>query len=184
MKPFWVYILRCGDGSYYCGHTDDLAQRLGQHDAGDQGYTSTRKPLELAWQGEFESREAALAFEIQVKGWSRAKKEALMRGDWASVQALARSRGLRQAQPERVGGVARGTGTQSDSVTPGRPDHPNPVRLDLTNPVGTDPTNSVGPDATNPVRPEPVEGLFLSLRDGEEKDSPSTSSGTRSRYCY
>ncbi|HCE93583.1 MAG TPA: methylmalonyl Co-A mutase-associated GTPase MeaB [Acidovorax sp.] len=111
MRPFYVYILRCADGSYYVGHTDDMELRMQQHQNGDVGYTALRKPIELLWQGEFETREGALAFELQVKGWSRAKKEALMAGDWERVQELAQSHGnstsapwLRQAQPERVGG--------------------------------------------------------------------------------
>lgn len=62
-----------------------------QHYAGEIGYTSTRKPVELVWQGEFETREGALAFERQVKGWSRAKKEALILGDWDEIKQLARS---------------------------------------------------------------------------------------------
>jgi predicted GIY-YIG superfamily endonuclease len=78
MKPFYVYMLRCGDGSYYTGQTDDLVSRLQQHDSGHVGYTSTRKPVELVWQGEFETREGAIAFEQQIKGWSRVKKEALL----------------------------------------------------------------------------------------------------------
>jgi LAO/AO transport system kinase len=113
VKPFFVYLLRCGDGSFYAGLTDDLSTRLQQHQTANAGYTATRKPVELVWQGEFESRERALAFEQQIKGWSRAKKQALIAGDWAKIQALAVSRstgispgasGLRQAQPER--GVA------------------------------------------------------------------------------
>ena len=75
MKLFCVYMLRCGDGSYYTGQTDDMDLRLQQHDTGKIGYTSTRKPVELIWQGEFETREGAIAFEQQIKGWSRAKKE-------------------------------------------------------------------------------------------------------------
>lgn len=86
MKPFFVYLLKCSDGSYYGGQTDDMAARMFQHDAGEIGYTSTRKPVELVWQGEFETREGAIAFERQIKGWSRAKKEALIRGDWTAVQ--------------------------------------------------------------------------------------------------
>ena len=112
MRPFYVYILRCADGSYYVGHTDDMELRMQQHESGDVGYTALRKPIELLWQGEFETREGALAFELQVKGWSRAKKEALMAGDWERIQELAKSQGkvastprLRQAQPERVGGA-------------------------------------------------------------------------------
>ena len=62
MKPFFVYLLRCGDDSFYCGHTDDLEARLRQHEEGDVGYTAMRKPLALAWQGEFETREGAIEF--------------------------------------------------------------------------------------------------------------------------
>ena len=113
MKPFYVYLLRCGDGSYYAGQTDNLDVRMMQHNVGEIGYTSTRKPVQWVWQGEFESREGAIAFEQQVKGWSRAKKEALIAGDWTKIQELAKSKtpiqtasqaGLRQAQPEREGG--------------------------------------------------------------------------------
>ncbi len=113
MQPFYVYLLRCSDGTYYCGQTDNIEARMQQHHFGETGYTATRKPVELVWQGEFETREGAIAFEQQVKGWSRAKKEALMAGDWGRVQALAKAHGsaldgpiavvagLRQAQPER-----------------------------------------------------------------------------------
>ncbi len=110
MKPFFVYMLRCVDSSYYAGQTDNLDARLHQHTSGQIGYTATRKPVELVWQGEFETREAAIAFEQQIKGWSRAKKEALIAGDWKKIQVLAQSKqnpqvsnltGLRQAQPER-----------------------------------------------------------------------------------
>ena len=57
-----------------------------QHFAGEVGYTATRKPVELQWQGDFETREGAIVFEQQIKGWSRAKKEALIRGDWDAIQ--------------------------------------------------------------------------------------------------
>ncbi|MBS7806965.1 GIY-YIG nuclease family protein [Variovorax sp. PCZ-1] len=104
MKPFYVYILRCADDSYYCGQTDCIESRMQQHESGELGYTAIRKPVQLIWQGEFETREAAIAFEQQIKGWSRAKKEALISGDWAKIQQLAKSKSqarLRQAQPER-----------------------------------------------------------------------------------
>ncbi len=88
---FWVYILRCGDGSYYTGHTDNLEKRLGEHQTGAcAGYTAQRLPVELTWSQECASREAALAAELQVKGWSRRKKEAMMRGDWKGVSHLAK----------------------------------------------------------------------------------------------
>ena len=75
---FWVYILRCVDGSYYTGHTDNFEKRLAQHQHGEcEGYTSSRCPVELAWSQEFVSREEALSAERQIKGWSRKKKEAM-----------------------------------------------------------------------------------------------------------
>jgi LAO/AO transport system kinase len=86
---FHTYLLQCADGSYYCGHTDDMAVRMRQHEDGLIGYTATRKPVRLVWQGEFESRAEALEFELKVKGWSRAKKEALVAGDWGRIQRLA-----------------------------------------------------------------------------------------------
>ncbi len=88
---FGVYILRCSDGSYYTGHTDNLGNRIGEHQSGlGNGYTSSRLPIELAWSQECTTRDEALAAELQIKGWSRKKKEALMRDDWANVAHLAK----------------------------------------------------------------------------------------------
>jgi predicted GIY-YIG superfamily endonuclease len=90
---FWVYILRCADGSYYTGHTDNLEERIAKHQSGQYGgYTSTRLPVKLVFSQEFPSREQALASERQIKGWSRKKKEAMIRGDWNEVSRLARSK--------------------------------------------------------------------------------------------
>jgi predicted GIY-YIG superfamily endonuclease len=93
MKPFWVYILRCSDGSYYTGHTDDLDVRLAQHVSGaiPGCHTLSRRPVKLVYASEFATREEALIAERQIKGWSRKKKEAMMRGDWAEVSKLAHS---------------------------------------------------------------------------------------------
>lgn len=88
---FWVYILRCADNSYYTGHTDNLDQRLAQHQAGEiECYTSTRLPVSLIYSEDFASREVALACERKLKGWSRKKKEALARNDWNEISRLAR----------------------------------------------------------------------------------------------
>ncbi|SDX92150.1 GIY-YIG nuclease family protein [Nitrosomonas sp. Nm33] len=91
---FWIYILRCADGCYYTGHTDNLENRLDQHTIGaiPSCYTFKRRPVELVFTQEFFSREEALAAEQQIKGWSRKKKEAMMRGDWTEVSRLACSR--------------------------------------------------------------------------------------------
>ncbi len=87
---FWVYILRCADASYYTGHTDNLEQRIAQHQAGTiEGYTYDRRPVTLVYTQEFSTREEALTAERQLKGWSRAKKEALITGNWKQVQRLA-----------------------------------------------------------------------------------------------
>jgi tRNA/rRNA methyltransferase len=100
---FYAYILRCSDGSYYAGHTDNLEQRLGHHNRGEvEGYTQNRRPVSLAWSQDFPSRLEALEAERQIKGWTRAKKEALIAGDWEAIRVLARKSfdtGLRQAQP-------------------------------------------------------------------------------------
>jgi len=90
---FWIYLLRCADGSYYAGHTDDLEKRVGEHMTGAcGGYTATRLPVKLVFSQECATRIAALSFERQIKGWSHAKKEALIRGDWAEISRLAKGR--------------------------------------------------------------------------------------------
>ncbi len=95
--PFWVYILRCSDGAYYTGHTDNLEHRLALHDSGEiPGFTHDRRPLELVYSAEFATREEALAVELQIKGWSRKKKEALMREDWVALSKFARGKDKHQ----------------------------------------------------------------------------------------
>ena len=86
-------MLHCADQSFCVGHTDDLDVRIATHMSGEfGGYTSTRLPVKLVWSEEFPSRYEAIAAERQIKGWSKAKKLALIRGDWALISALARSR--------------------------------------------------------------------------------------------
>ena len=90
---FWVYILRCADSSYYTGHTDNLEKRIVEHQTGEiESYTSTRLPVTLVFADKFPTRGEALAHERQIKGWSRKKKEAMMRGDWSEVSRLARKK--------------------------------------------------------------------------------------------
>ncbi|GAA4018576.1 GIY-YIG nuclease family protein [Sphingomonas swuensis] len=88
---FWVYLLGCADGSYYVGHTDNLEKRLHEHQNGiHEGYTQKRRPVRLLWSEATGSREEALAFERRIKGWTRAKKEALIIGDWAAIKWLSK----------------------------------------------------------------------------------------------
>ena len=88
---FHVYMLRCSDGSYYTGHTDALERRVAEHQTGlIGGYTSERVPVELVFAEAFQTRDEALTFELRIKNWSRRKKEALIRGDWAALRLAAR----------------------------------------------------------------------------------------------
>ena len=90
---FYAYLLRCSDGSYYAGHTEDLEYRLAQHQDGTLGgYTSKRRPVTLVWCDTFTERDQAFWAERKLKGWSRAKKEALIAGDWDLIRELARNR--------------------------------------------------------------------------------------------
>jgi predicted GIY-YIG superfamily endonuclease len=92
MMHFWVYMLRCADGSYYVGHTDNMEGRLWQHQQGiGCEWTRRRRPVELAWCNWTDRRYEALAFERRIKGWSRAKKEALIQGDWKKINWLSRA---------------------------------------------------------------------------------------------
>ena len=88
---FWVYILKCSDGRFYAGHTDDLERRIGQHQNGLGGdFIARRRPVRLVWSETFPTREEALTAERQIKPWSRAKKEALIAGDFARLSYYAR----------------------------------------------------------------------------------------------
>lgn len=86
-------MLSCADGSYYVGHTDQLDHRLGQHEEGSaDGYTATRLLVRLVWSAEFPTREEALTAELGIRKWSRAKKEALITGDFEALRLAARKK--------------------------------------------------------------------------------------------
>jgi len=87
---FWTYILRLSNGVYYTGHTDDIERRIAEHQSGAiKGYTHDKRPVEFMWAEEFPTRAEALEAELRVKSWSRAKKEALIRGDSSAVSEAA-----------------------------------------------------------------------------------------------
>ena len=86
----YLYILKCRDGSYYVGTTrTDLATRISQHNTGYfGGFTARRRPVELVFRQEFQRIQDAISAERQVKGWRRAKKEALIRGEFSALHEL------------------------------------------------------------------------------------------------
>jgi predicted GIY-YIG superfamily endonuclease len=103
-RPFWTYILRCADGSYYVGQTDDIDRRLAQHhDGSAHAYTARRRPVELVWAHEFATRDEAKAAELQIKGWRRAKKLALIQDRCDLLPSLARTAQTRTADLPSVG---------------------------------------------------------------------------------
>jgi putative endonuclease len=90
----YVYIVLCQDGSFYTGSTrGSLEDRVNQHNAGSfGGYTITRRPVRLVYSEYFDRIMDAVSAERQIKGWSRAKKEALLRGDFDALKVLSRRR--------------------------------------------------------------------------------------------
>ncbi|WP_454047225.1 GIY-YIG nuclease family protein [Chryseobacterium sp. Marseille-Q8038] len=90
MKQYFVYILKCSDNSYYTGVTNDIELRLSQHQAGKfpESYTYKRRPVQLVFFYLFNDIIQAIAFEKQVKGWSRKKKEAIINDNWDKLREL------------------------------------------------------------------------------------------------
>ncbi|WP_082612113.1 MULTISPECIES: GIY-YIG nuclease family protein [unclassified Nocardioides] len=86
-----VYMLRCSDGSYYVGSTRNLDLRLQQHQLGvGSQYTRRRLPVELVWSAEYPNIGDAFFWEKRIQGWSRAKREALIRGEYEALPGLAK----------------------------------------------------------------------------------------------
>ena len=150
--PFWAYMLHCRGGMFYTGHTDNLELRMAQHrDQTLEGFTAQYAPCELVWSDTFPTRYEALAAELRIKGWSKAKKLALIRGDWAEISRLAKSKS----------GASAGSARTDEGTPP-----PSSVR----------PPNSIPPPS--PVRAELVEApLYSSRAAPAAKNGPSTSSG-------
>lgn len=102
--PYIVYILECSDGSYYTGSTDDVNKRLWQHQQGveSSSYTYSRRPVKLVWTSqETQHYYDALRWERQIKGWSRKKKEALIRGDLNSIHEIVKTERIKREKIKR-----------------------------------------------------------------------------------
>jgi len=106
MEKYSTYILQCSDGSYYVGVTNDIDRRLYEHQEGHntKAYTFRRRPVKLVFCEHFHDINQAIDFEKQIKGWRRAKKEALINGQWDKLPELSKNytdnppATLRQAQ--------------------------------------------------------------------------------------
>ena len=95
----YVYILHCSDGRYYVGSTrSSLEKRVAEHNEGTYGgYTKNRRPVNLVYSETFENVVDAIAMERRLKGWSRAKKEALIKGDFEEIKRLSRRRSKKKS---------------------------------------------------------------------------------------
>src|SRR5215471_15489944 len=99
----FLYILLCADGSYYVGTTrTTLEIRVAQHNPGTfGGYAAKRRPVTLVFAEWFDRITDAIEAEQQVKGWSRAKKEALIRGEFDRLPELSKRRQPHRAKNEQ-----------------------------------------------------------------------------------
>jgi putative endonuclease len=91
-KLLYVYILKCSDGTYYTGVTNNLNKRLIEHNEGVNvnAYTFKRRPVELVWHEKFTDYDLAIRWEKRLKKWSKRKKEALISGEWNKLKDLSK----------------------------------------------------------------------------------------------
>jgi predicted GIY-YIG superfamily endonuclease len=90
---FFVYILRCADGTLYIGHTSNVEDRVATHyDGRGALWTARRRPVNLVYQEQHPSEAKAITRERQLKRWTHAKKIALINGDRAHLKSLAKRR--------------------------------------------------------------------------------------------
>ena len=91
-KRLFVYIVKCRDDSYYIGVTNNVKKRIAEHNKGlvKKSYTYSRRPVKLSYSQEFTDLNEALRFEKQLKGWRKAKKEALIKRDFDKLVLLSK----------------------------------------------------------------------------------------------
>ena len=87
VKYLYVYILKCNDGTYYTGVTNNIEKRLLEHNEGinPESYTHSRRPVYLVFNELFTDYNLAIEWETKIKKWSVKKKEALINSDWKKV---------------------------------------------------------------------------------------------------
>lgn len=91
MKTYYLYILKCSDGTYYTGMTNNLERRLVEHQEGlnPNSYTFQRRPVDIQFYEAFSDVKQAIEFEKKVKKWSAKKKQALIEANWEKLKKLA-----------------------------------------------------------------------------------------------
>lgn len=94
MKKYYVYILKCKDGTYYTGITSKLNERITDHQTGKyiSSYTQNRRPVQLVYFCEFNDPKLAISKEKQIKKWSKEKKEALINGEYIQLPNFAKKK--------------------------------------------------------------------------------------------
>lgn len=92
MKSMYVYLLLCNDGTYYTGVTNNVERRFNEHQNGvdPKAYTFKRLPLKLEYVQTFIDANRAIEFEKRLKKWSKAKKQALINGEFNELPDLAK----------------------------------------------------------------------------------------------
>jgi putative endonuclease len=92
-KIYFIYILKCSDGSYHTGVTNDFDSRICQHNQGlnRYSYTFSRRPVKLVYSESYPEANYAIRREKQIKGWSRGKKEALICGNFDKLPESSKS---------------------------------------------------------------------------------------------
>jgi predicted GIY-YIG superfamily endonuclease len=105
----YVYIVKCADGAYYTGTTHNLQKRIDEHNDGTYGgWTSHRRPVVLVWSDSAPDEHQAFLIERQIKGWSRAKKEALIANGVSAVpEAMKKSKHQHERRQDGSSGVVR-----------------------------------------------------------------------------
>ena len=80
---YFAYIILCSNNKYYVGHTNNLEKRFDYHlRKFGAKFTSQNKPIKIVWSQEFDNEIAAIKREKQIKGWTKTKKENLIKGIW------------------------------------------------------------------------------------------------------
>jgi len=91
IKMFYFYILRCSDNSLYCGQTNNLERRVHEHSFDKHKsakYLRNKKPLKLVYSEEYKTQLEVMRRELQIKKWTRVKKEALIKKDLVLLKKL------------------------------------------------------------------------------------------------